>query len=128
MVSIAAVLVVVVLVAVSLVIVAGRQLVEANSVKDPTGEYVAVATYRAYQSWIGRAPGDSGGKPGFITIYDRAGRSFGTMSVVMIDHLQDLEWEESGARISTHHEWDFTTRTYSFWNAEQTERTDRKAP
>jgi hypothetical protein len=97
--------------------------VEGGSDTEPSGRYRAVVTFRNYESWLGRAPGDSSGKPGFITIYGQSGESYGKIPVDMIAQLSDLYWTDKGARIPAHCEWDFDRRTYSYWNASQTHET-----
>ncbi len=97
--------------------------VEGQSASDPSGDYRAVVTFHQFQSWLSRAPGDSSGKSGYITIYDRSGTSFGKIPVDMIAQLSDLRWSENGASIPAYCEWDFDRRSYGYWNADQTRKT-----
>jgi hypothetical protein len=97
--------------------------VEGRSVSSPSGRYRAVVSFRNYESWLPCAPGDSSGKPGYITIYDQDGTSYGTVPVGMISQLSDLRWTDKGARIHADCEWDFGSRTCRYWNDSQTRET-----
>ena len=101
--------------------------VEGRSETDPSRRYRAVVTFRNYESWLGRAPGDSSGKPGFITIYGQSGESYGKIPVDMTAQLSDLYWTDTGARIPAFCEWDFDRGTYRYWNASQTHETIRSS-
>lgn len=101
--------------------------VEGRSDTDPSGKYRAVVTFRNYESWLGKAPGDSSGKPGFITIYGPRGESYGMIPVGVIAQLSDLQWTDTGARIPAHCEWDFDGGTYRYWDASQTYETIRSS-
>lgn len=85
--------------------------VKGGSVSSPNGKYIAVVSFRNYQSWLFCAPGDSSGKPGYITIYDQDGTSYGTVPVEMISQLSDLRWTDKGAEITAKCEWNFGSRT-----------------
>jgi len=96
---------------------------ESKRMADPTGEFTAVVTFRNYQTYNMRSPGDSSGKPGFITIYDRTGTSYGRVPLSMIKLADDLQWTDTGAMIPSLCEWNFETREYRYWNSDQTEET-----
>ncbi|BDS07038.1 hypothetical protein NT6N_20780 [Oceaniferula spumae] len=99
------------------------KLSESKRMTDPTGKFTAVVTYRNYQTYIPSAPGDSSGKSGFITIYDHTGTSYGRIPLDMIAQADDLQWTDTGATIPAYCTWNFETRTYRYWNSDQTEET-----
>jgi len=121
----ACIVVVVVIFLLSLVLIGAVALheVEGRSERDPSGTYRAVVSFHNYKTWLARAPGDSGGKSGYVTIYDKTGVSHGKIPVEMIDQLSDLRWTDTGARIPAYCEWDFRGHTYRYWNASQTHET-----
>lgn len=96
---------------------------ENKRITSPTGRFTAVVSYRNYQTYNPTSPGDTSGKPGFITIYDRAGTSYGRIPLAMIKQADDLKWTDTGAMIPSYCAWNFETREYRYWNSDQTKET-----
>jgi hypothetical protein len=93
---------------------------EVSRLNDPSGRYTLVVSKLRYQSFIFRFPGDSGGPPGFVEIFDRGEKSFGRVSVEMINFAGAIEWTSSGASIPAVAEWDFIHGTCCYWTHDGT--------
>lgn len=103
------------------------QEVEYQRFSSPDQQYQAVVTYRRLELFRPTFPGQSGDKPGFIKIEDKDGRNFGKVKVPMVWMSRDLEWTKDGADLKLVCEWNFTKRSYRFWNANQTEEIVKSA-
>ena len=71
--------------------VASRPVEYARSAS-PDGKHVAVAKYRAYQSWLSIMPGQSGDKSGWITVSKIDWSRIGEVDVEMVSMIQDIHW------------------------------------
>ncbi|MBK1831043.1 hypothetical protein JIN77_09925 [Verrucomicrobiaceae bacterium R5-34] len=85
---------------------------ESKRITRPDGAFTAVVSYRNYQTYLPSAPGDSGGMPGFITIYDRSGQSYGRIPLSKISQANELQWTDTGAIIPGYCNWEFSSRSY----------------
>jgi hypothetical protein len=94
---------------------------EYQRLESPDGKYCAIVESRLLFCIIPTMPGNSGDKPGFVTIYNSSGGYFGTIPIDMVQHAKDIEWERNGASIILVGEWNFVNKTISYWNKEQTE-------
>jgi len=65
----------------------------------PDGKNVAVAKYRAYQSWIPMFPGQSGDKAGWIVILTKDGKKVGKADVDMVSQIRDLRWSADSVEV-----------------------------
>lgn len=83
--------------------------IEASRFGDPTGEYVAIITYKKWQVPGFSAPGDGGSHPGFIRIEDRKGRDYGKAPLPLLWMASDLKWTAGGARLVGVAEWKFAS-------------------
>jgi hypothetical protein len=82
---------------------------------DPTGNYVAVVSYRTILSFIPMMPGQSGDKPGFVEVFKKGEGSLGRIPVAMLQ-LAQVSWEKPGAVVRLAGEWDFERRTCWYWD------------
>lgn len=93
--------------------------VEVDRLDGPSGDYVAIISERRYQSYLMRAPGDSGGAPGFVEIFNRAGESFGRIPIPLTQMGREIQFTSTGAEIRAVAEWDFKHRTCYYWTEDQ---------
>ena len=103
-------------------VIAGVRLfgrVEVDRLDGPSGDYVAIISERRYQSYLMRAPGDGGGEPGFVEIFNRSGGSFGRIPLPMVLLDREIEWTSTGAEIRFVGEWDFKHHTCYYWSENQ---------
>ena len=74
----------------------------------PDGQYIAVAEYRVYHSWIPRPPGSSSDKSGFITIFKKDEmKKIGTQNVSILWMINDITWTKEAAWIGKEATWKF---------------------
>jgi hypothetical protein len=90
-------------------------------VSSPNGEHTAIVTYRRYEEFLPRFPGQTGDKAGFIRIEDSSGVNYGKIAIPMVWMSRDLQWTEVGASLKLVADWDFNQREYRYWNEEQTQ-------
>lgn len=95
-------------------------------VNDPTGKYVAVATYQRYRAFLMCAPGGGGDKEGWVTVHGTNGIDYGSIPVPMVSDLYEIRWHDGGAELGIIGEWDFRARSYRYWNEEQTKEIVRQ--
>ncbi len=84
-------------------------------VTSPDGRFYAVASFPMWQSYVPMMPGQSGDKPGYITIYTADGRSCGRTAVEMVSFIRDLEWGTGRAEIRLVAAWDLSQRRVHRW-------------
>lgn len=65
----------------------------------PDGKHVAVAKYRAYQSWIPMFPGQFGDKSGWIEIVTKDGKKVGEADVDMVSQIRDIRWSPDSVEV-----------------------------
>jgi len=99
------------------------QEVEYRRIPSPDHRFTAIVTYRRYESFRAKAPGQSADKAGFIHIVDENRSNYGRIAVPMVWMADDLEWKPGGARLPLVGEWDFAKREYRYWNASDAEIT-----
>jgi hypothetical protein len=78
------------------------------------GRYTAVVTYRGYEALLPAMPGQSGDKPGFISIHDSAGVQYGKIPIPMVSMANEFRWTHEGAELRLVGEWNFSSRTCRF--------------
>ena len=68
-------------------------LPSARSVESPNGEFTAVVKTRLIYSLMPVMPGQSGDRPGSVTMMRRDGRACGSAALDMVSLIYDLRWE-----------------------------------
>jgi hypothetical protein len=68
-------------------------------VASPDGKHVAIAKYRTYQAWLPMAPGDSGGKSGWIVIATKETTVIGAAPVGRIWQIHELRWKPDSVEL-----------------------------
>jgi hypothetical protein len=86
------------LVACAVVVLAMRKK-EYAQISSPDGDFIAVAEYRAYSSWIPMSIGSGGDKAGWILLRTKEGREIGSASVPMISMVRDIRWTKEEASL-----------------------------
>ena len=86
----------------------------ASVTADPSGQYLAVTSYKTYLSMLPMSPGSSSDKPCFVKILKKDGASLGEIPVPMLQ-MADIEWSTTGASIKLVGEWDFKLKTCYHW-------------
>ncbi|MDB4369213.1 hypothetical protein N9Z19_00135 [Akkermansiaceae bacterium] len=89
--------------------------IELSRTPDPTGQYVAVVSYRSWQKPLSTFPGNSSGHSGHIRIEARDGKEMGGANLPLLQMADDLMWEESGATLVGAGVWDFQAGTFDPW-------------
>jgi hypothetical protein len=72
---------------------------EYRRVRSPDGRHLAIARYRAYQSWLPLFPGQAGDKKGWIVILTKDGMKIGEADVEMISEISDIRWAPDSVEI-----------------------------
>ena len=78
---------------------------EYNRSVSPDGKYIAIAKYHAFRAWIPMMPGGSGDKSGWIEVFSKDGKYFGSHSVEMVSFIQEIEWSRDSAYLKFAGEW-----------------------
>jgi hypothetical protein len=64
-----------------------------RTTESPDGEFVVVVKTRLFDSLLPVMPGQSGDKPGSVTMMRKDGRSCGSAALDMVSYIYDLRWE-----------------------------------
>jgi hypothetical protein len=64
-----------------------------RTTESPGGEFIAVVKTRLFDSLLPVMPGQSGDKPGSVTMLRKDGRSCGSAALDMVSYIYDLRWE-----------------------------------
>jgi len=83
--------------------------------KSPDGIHDCVVTRYRYESLIPRTPGQGSDYSCFLSIYE-GDIHCGTVPVPISWMISDLSWDTSGASIPCLGEWDFLSKTCSYWS------------
>lgn len=86
-----------------------------SATHDPTGEYLAITSFKSYLSLLPMPPGSSSDKPCFVKILGKDGASLGEMPIPMCN-LASVEWTATGASFGFVGAWDFEKKTCFYWS------------
>lgn len=81
---------------------------------DPTGQYVAITSYKTYLSFFPMPPGSSSDKASIVKIMGKDGTNYGEMPV-SLGQMAGVRWSPGGASIDLIGSWDFEKHTCTYW-------------
>ena len=86
-------------------------LVERRRAFSPDGHFYAVASCRAWRTFVPAMPGGGSDQPGYVTVFTHEGQSCGTVPLPLAWMLDDMEWSSTRAELSLVAEWDLVACT-----------------